>query len=295
MDLAATPLALNPGNSVVSSFDSVAASETDPISGKALQGRGGIRRVEDLLLANVHEMKIELWDARLQRFVVPGHLSTNPLNMQAGDYSLIRCHNPNDVPDPGYNSGAVFDTWHPTEAAFDSDGSGGVLSIGEQSAPYVPYQYYPPRQDATPPGPSPVTMPGPFASYWTSGTGTYVPGVTVIFAPVGFDGDGPPEVFEWEGLPTLSPPTTDNIPSQAFQIAYRCIAVNDTNATNGYETGVSPPKFPTSPGQRFTDNEVQWESFDNRRPLEAIRLTFRFHDSTSDNMRQLSLVIPLTE
>lgn len=294
MDLIATPLALNPGNAVVSSFDSVGPTVIDPISGKPVQGRGGIRRVEDLLLANVHEMKIELWDARLQRFVVPGHSSMKPFTSQVGDYALARCHNPNNVPDLGFNSGAVFDTWHPIEASYDSDGS-GALSIGEQSPPYLPYLVYPPRQNDSPPGPSPVGMPGPVASYWTSGSGTYVPGVTVIFAPVGFDGDGPPEVFEWEGVPTLFPPTTDNIPSQAFQIAYRCVAVNNINEVNGIETGISPPVFPTTPGRRITDNEVTWESFDNRRPLEAIRMTFRFYEKSADNMRQLSLVIPLTK
>ncbi len=35
------------------------------------EGRGGRRQLEDLLLANVHEMRIEIWDERADRFVVP--------------------------------------------------------------------------------------------------------------------------------------------------------------------------------------------------------------------------------
>lgn len=278
MDLIATPLALNPGNAVVSSFDSVGPTVIDPISGKPVQGRGGIRRVEDLLLANVHEMKIELWDARLQRFVVPGHSSTNPLTSQVGDYALARCHNPNNVPDLGFNSGAVFDTWHPTAAAYDSDGSGLPLTIGEQSAPYIPYQFYPP---AFPNGPSPPGSPGPFGAYWAPATvGVY--GVGSVVLPQWIDSNMD-TLFDWSEVADVG----------KFHIGLRCVAVNDANSSGQIENSGSI-RFPTTPGRRITDNEVIWESFDNRRPLEAIRMTFRFYEKSADNMRQLSLVIPLT-
>jgi type II secretory pathway pseudopilin PulG len=82
MDVVNTPVTIN-ANGVVAEFDSAAS-----------EGRGGIRRVEDLLLANVHEMKVELWDQRLQRFVVPGHSSGNFATGEVGDYHLSRCHNP---------------------------------------------------------------------------------------------------------------------------------------------------------------------------------------------------------
>ncbi|MEZ6034831.1 MAG: hypothetical protein R3C17_17190 [Planctomycetaceae bacterium] len=72
-----------------------------------------------------------------------------------------------------------------------------------------------------------------------------------------------------------------------FQMGYRLV-------TPGI-SGTSSPLWPTAPGRRVTDGTAVWESFDNRRPLQSIRLTFRFHDKTSDNMRQLSLVVPLTE
>ncbi len=298
LDLVATPLTLNPTTGVVSSFDTYALSVMDPITGKPIQGRGGPRRVEDLLLSNVHEMKIELWDARLQRFAVPGHFASNGSTGELGDYARARCLNPNSGPDFGSNFGAVFDTWHSQNAAADYNVN-GTSDVDDRVAPYIPYVFYPPKQDDIPPGPSATTMPPPPVpvSYWRSGSGTYNPGQTVVFAPVTFDGDAGVEIFEWDGAgqPPIVGLTRDAVPSQAFQIAYRCVAVNDLNSSGTYETGVTPPVFPTAPGRRFIDNEVTWESFDNRRPLQAIRLTFRFQDKTSDNMRQLSLVIPLTK
>jgi hypothetical protein len=268
LDLVATPLALNPKNGVISSFDSVFAA--------GVEGRGGERRVEDLLLANVHEMKVELWDARLQRFVVPGHSSTNISTGEVGDYALVQCHNPDYVPDLGMNSGAVFDTWHPTQAAFNSDGIGGV-SIGEQSSPYIPYVFYPP---VFPNGPTPPSSPGPFADYWAPGGSHNVDDIVV---PEWSDGNSDLQ-FSWDEVAATS----------KFQIGLRCVAVNDINTDFSYNSGLSI-NFPTVPGRLVTDGEITWESFDNRRPLEAIRLTFRFQDKTSDNMRQLSLVIPLTK
>lgn len=286
LDLVATPLALNPKNGVISSFDGLDNTDAAYVAGA--EGRGGERRVEDLLLSNVHEMKLELWDARLQRFIVPGHAAANSSTGEIGDYALVRCHNPDYVPDLGVNPGAVFDTWHPTQAAFNSDAS-GVVTLGEETAPYVAYEFYPPRTNDLPPGPSPAGMPGPIRTYWQPNTnGVY--GVGSIVFPPWIDDDTDPGTI---------PVTPDGIFAYSevaepkFQIGLRCIAVNDIGIP-GVENG-SSITFPTVPGRRITDGEVIWESFDNRRPLESIRLTFRFQDKTSDNMRQLSLIIPLTE
>ncbi len=303
LDITNSPLALNVGNGLVSAFDAVAAAGTE--------GRGGTRRTEDLLLANVHEMKIELWDDRVSRYVTPGHSGGNLATGEFGDYHVSRCLNPSFSPIPGVLTGTVFDTWHPLNGA-DFNGVGGITPA-EMSAPYVAYRFYPPMQNdlsvagpGAPPGPSPLTMPGPIRTYWLpANTGNYSAGAanvlmdgSVVFAPVAFDGDpGPKEMFEWPntGRPPLVAPTADNIPSQAFQIGYVCVATNDLDSDGVIETGATAPSFPTSPGRRITDNEVVWESFDNRRPLKSIRLQIRFFDKTSDSMRQLSLVIPMTE
>lgn len=290
-DLTGCPLALNPGNGLVSSFDAATSGE----------GRGGVRRMEDLLLANVHEMKVELWDERLGRYVTPGHSSKK--SSTPGDFHIDRCLNPNFTPLPGALSGTVFDSWHPL-ASVDADGN-STITQAETSPPYIPYRFYPPRVGDLPsPGPSPNSMDAASVrSYWVAGAaGSYnagAPGVvmdgSIVFAPVVFDGDSPNEIFEWPNRAPINPPSVDQVPSQAFNIGYVCIEANDINGINGIETGASPPVFPTSPGRTITDGEVKWLSFDNRRPLKSIRLQIRFQDKTSDTMRQVSLVIPMTE
>jgi hypothetical protein len=119
--------------------------------------------------------------------------------------------------------------------------------------------------------------------YWVSGN-SYGLG-DVVFAPVIFDGDSPTEVFEWD---------EDTVPSQAFQIAYRCVR-------DGY-TGTDAPSWPSVPGQQFSGVAVGgaqgapdvWVSLDNRRPLRSIRLKVQFFDQITEKLRQLTLVLPLT-
>lgn len=283
LDIVGMPLTLNQGNSIVSAFD----GSTNP------EGRGGVRRVEDLLLTNVHEMKVEIWDHRLQRFVTPGHLWTNPATGQTGDFHLSRCLNLNSGPlgsaVPLAMKGHTFDTWHPG-VSLDFDG-GGTVTDPERSPPYIPYAYYPPRQTDTPPGPSPPTMANPSTEtpqnrgYWRENQ-AYAMG-DVVFAKLdpstayaGWDYDND-LVFDWKK-------DANGIPQQAFHIAYRCIFAGTTNIT-------TPPSWPTAPGRRVTDGTVVWEAIDNRRPLESVRVQFRFYDKTSDTLKQLSLVIPLTD
>ena len=275
MDVVNTPVTLN-ANGVVSEFDSAAS-----------EGRGGIRRVEDLLLSNVHEMKVELWDQRLQRFVVPGHSSGNFATGQVGDYHFSRCHNPQYGPISGVNPGAVFDTWHPSAAGFDSDGSGGAASFAEQHPPYLPYTYYPPRW---PNGPSPATMPDPSVEqpvnrgFWQPNRAYNVGDVVFVNRA-----DNSDLLFD-KGY-------DQEVDEPRFMIAYRMIAGVDVDSSGNTESSGAPPTCPAAIGRRTTEsnNEITWESFDNRRPLQSIRLTFRFHDKASDNMRQLSLVIPVTD
>lgn len=279
-DLAGCPLVLNPLNGVVSSFDNSTTL--------GVEGRGGIRRAEDLLLANVHEMKVELWDNRLQRFVVPGHASSNPSTGQAGDYHVLRNLNNGYGPKPGVNVGAVFDTWHRAAAS----------SIGTGTAPYISYLHYPPVQISPPVagnivGPSPASMPGPTKTYWVpNSSGIYSAGDVVFAQWLDDNDDNPSNGRIADGIFSYK-----EMPEPKFQIGYRMIGYNDVNPADGDADGgpAGAVNFPTAPGRRFTDNEIIWESFDNRVPLKSIRLTFRFLDKQTDNMRNLSLVIPITE
>ena len=295
LDLVNTPVTLNPGNGVVSEFDTSVTA--------GIEGRGGDRRMEDLLLSNVHEMKIEIWDDRLQRFVTPGHeestvfvIAGNPVAV-LGDYHQFRNLNRADIgpaPNPPLygplgngSSGRVFDTWHPA-VSLDFDG-GGTVTLSEQSPPYIPYQFHPPRAQDVPPGPSAATMPAPATEqprnrgYWQPNFSPYSVG-DVVFVP-------------WIDLPVVSPPGPpdglfqyNEVAEPKFQIAYRCVQI-----AGGGSSGGVVPLFPSVPGRRITDNEVIWESFDNRRPLQSMRMTIRFVDQKSDTMRQLTMIIPLTD
>lgn len=296
-DISANAFTIDTSNGLVEAFDADTAT-----------GRGGARATEDLLLANVHQFKIEIWDERYGDFVVPGHgTSTTGTD---GDYHIRRNLNADTVdnvygygPLGPYSPSAalpvlrqphVFDTWHPavgSVTAVDFDGDGNTNEISEVMAPYMPYLHYPPRQGDSPPGPSSNTMPDPpmlNKGYWAANTMYDVN--DVVFASNAFgsttilgwdaDADG---VFEWDEDSTA-------IPNQAFQIAYRCVAV-----TGSANSGASAPTFTETPGRRISDNEVIWEAIDNRRPLKSIRITIRFINQKSDLPKQMTLVIPMTD
>jgi prepilin-type N-terminal cleavage/methylation domain-containing protein len=311
MDLIGTELDLSQSTGVLTEFDGTS-------------GRGGSRKVEDLLLNNVHEFKVEIWDDRLQRFVVPSHNYRTQIQDSGGntvvvhgDYNTSRRINQNYGPSLPISGASrarnhVFDTWTPNGLrtlpirTFDLDGS-GAISQNEASAPFVPYRYYPPRRGDSPPGPSPDSMTDPTTEvdrqtgvatnqgYWVSGN-SYVVGDVVFAVPTDFvaagvlgwdaDGDGG---FEWDDDQQTTGPPLGNFPGQGFQIAYRCVQDGDA--------GVTAPSWPSVPGQRFSDTAASpalWVSLDNRRPLRSIRLTVQFFDQITEKLRQLTLVLPLT-
>jgi hypothetical protein len=179
--------------------------------------------------------------------------------------------------------GRVFDTWHPG-VQVDIDGS-GTIDADESPAhpPYIAYKYYPPRISDLPPGPSPDVMPDPSVeqpeneAYWAAST-AYTPGDVVFAQWVDQPNGGNPP----DGLFSYS-----EMPEPKFQIAYRCIA--------GGNSAALPPSWPKAAGRRITDGTCVWESFDNRRPLQSMRVTVRFMDQTTDTMRQVSLIMPMTD
>jgi hypothetical protein len=246
--------------------------------------------MEDLLLSNVHEMKIEIWDERLQKYTTPGHseMYRAPSGYWPGDYSVRRSYSDSANYGPEGQSIGVFDTWHPAASA------GGATH-----PPHIPYRYAPPKEDQKPPrtGPSPKTVPlnepdrltgnADNGGYW-SDSGFFNPDSKeqrpdykvgdVVFAPwVDTNGDNK---FEYSEMPP-----------QAFQVAYRCV-FRDPSLPH-----VAPPAFPQYPGRRVREvnGAAEWESFDNRRPLSSLRMTLRFMDQTTNTQRTLTLILSLTD
>lgn len=308
------PVVLNANSGLVEQFDG-------PF------GRGGLRRVEDVLMSNVREFRVELWDTRIGRWVVPGHQmkklhidGTGNQYLVAGDYHILRnqqfdkdsgkyTYGPLQVPGGFTGTPHVFDTWHPqVERDFDGD-TVTVDDIAENQAPYVPLKYYPPLQNATPPGPSPISMTGPTADpsaeydpvakrtnanrgYWNPNTEYFkddvvfarrtltVPGWNNNF------GGGANTIFEWSA-------DGPAIPKQSVHVAFRCRGRIDGTVGSG-NSGATIPGW-QSPGLSFADGELLWDAFDNTSPLRSVRITIRFIEPHSETPKQLSLIMPMTD
>ena len=148
--------------------------DTTPEDGVVDAFAGGPRAGVDLLLSNVHEFRIEVWDNRLADFAPIGHnlpvgVPTNP-----GDYNAVRFLNGSYGPSGGPTVGGVFvgafDTWHPL---FDRDfNSAGVPGNNPDRPPYRALTWdptLPAGVSGYPPGPSP-TAPTFRHGHWAPGT-----------------------------------------------------------------------------------------------------------------------------
>ena len=255
----------------------------------AVSGRGGPRRMEDLLLTGVQDLRIEVWDDRISRFITPGHDEVDALlsTPVEGDYHISRRLNPFAGPFGDHATGATlnhtFDTWHP-KAIVDLDAN-GTPDINP-SPPFIAYDFYPPRSNAVAPGPSPTTMPASSVrSYWQADT-DYVVG-DIVFRPRDDWSTGAVAPFDYS-----------LIQEPKFQIAYRCIVAGRSALLPPQHHPSNAPGgiWPKDSGNTVSDGPtLKWDSFDNRRPLQAIRMTVRFMDQKSQSVRQLSLILPLLE
>jgi len=272
-----------------------------------------------VLLANVREFRVELWDSRLERWVTPGHdmVRSYAGALVAGDYHIRRnaqqyddgstpkiTYGPLQVPPALPGTPHVFDTWHP-QVVRDVD-SDGVNEIQEHQAPFYPLKYYPPDQDGTTVaagtqvGPSSIYMPDPASEYdpvsgrTDANQGFWEPDQPyskghVVFADKdltpGWDADAD-GVFDW----LLD---ANAIPKQSVHIAYRCLGSVSGGLSGTSSLSIVPPW--QSPGLRFTDNDLIWEGFNNFQPLKSVRLTIRFIEPNSEQPKQLTLIMPMTD
>ena len=292
----------------------------------ATTGIGGNRRSEELLLGNVHEFRVEIWDDRLQKFVDPSHAETST-GGEEGDYHEDRKLNTAYGPNGAATANAVFDSWHPDMAS-----AGEPEVVGSNARPpFRAMVYYPPRVDqmigGRSAGPSPPSMPAPFAPpaggandpYWTQG----------------FDYEADDIVFpltedlNQNGLPDEEPflnfPADGVVQSHApakphgFTYHFRCVQAGrsraiPTPATAAQHLALAPnwqfrqralisedtdgdgiPGEPAGAAGAPPGGEPIWIAVPNLRPVRAIRVTLRFLDQGTDTVRQVSITHSLMD
>ena len=280
------PVGGNPMDAAATSF-----ADTTPADGVVDSLAGGPRAGVDLLLSNVHEFRVEVWDERLSSFVGMGHSTGN------GDFHTSRRLNAGYGPLGGVNN--VFDTWHPN---FDRNFDGNQLN---DSPPFRPLNYYP------------VGLPGPNAAYWTAGT-AYSTADRVFPNPLGEDANGngnldPGEDANYSGgAPDKYDPLKPNSSGQT--LVYRCIKNGTASnveqqwtATPGRIIRGNPADVDANGdgivdanedpnGNRIFDPaEPDWICEYNARPLRAIRITVRYQHPVSQQMKQVTLVHSLRD
>ena len=296
--------------------------DTTPADGVVDGYAGGARAGVDLLLSNVHEFRVDLWDERLGDFAPAGHTTG------VGDFHLARQLNPAYHPQ-GRPAGVtnIFDTWHPN---FDRNLDNNQFN---DPPPYRPLNYYP------------TGVPGPNAPYWNAGNNYSTEdanGNGVLDAGEdgtnGFPNDGQlsahvifpflDEDANGNSIADVGEDTNGNgsfdrgsmsIRPFGHSLVYRCLKSGRASTVIGSEQN-----WTTTPGQIMRGNpadvdangdgdvtdpgdvdhnangvndpvEPDWICEYNARPLRAIRLTIRFEHPTSQQMRQVTIVHSLRD
>lgn len=278
---------------------------------------GGSRRSEDLLLANVHEFRIEIWDDRLSEWVVPGHRRVTAGGVE-GDYHIARRHNSgygpfgpaaiarSEASDPAaatqWNfTNHVFDTWHP-----------GAVSGEVGSATMPPFramELYPPFR---PNGDLETQTTGAtvLSSFWQE-SHSYSVGDVVFARTEDLNGDGDvDDTFSgtaedgWYGSPAntvLNNEVYGSAASAPFGYGYYFKVVQAGDSAD------QAPNWQARDGALMTDDQyisgtvpagvtpVVWQAVPNLRPLKAIRITVRFVDPSSKQMRQSTIIHSLVD
>lgn len=271
MDTAATPLSLTEERHVVEQFTSAAEI-------------GGPRRAEELLLAGVHEFRVEVWDDRLRKFVGPGHAELN--GGVPGDYHISRRWNTAFGPfGPATPAGTLtgpfvnrtLDSWHPSPGTVGTPGptpfeTDGMTALDSSPPPYRAMEIYPPT---APNGPSPPGMPGPFATnsggsaYWMPNT-IYEVGDIVFPLTEDLNDNGHLDPGE-DGLhmfPTHTgplppppgtpwPPADSHAPSRptGFSFYYRCVQRGRSrNITMSDQHDSNAPNWQTRKGALIAED-----------------------------------------
>lgn len=248
------------GNPIPTHTDTVPAMDVAPNYDFVFDSfQGGPRRGEDLILNNVQGFDVKVWDPTAQSgagsFVDIG--STDPANPAAA-FSMTSSTRLNNAYGPSTTAAdnRVFDTWYPFPVV-----DGVIVTT--------------PELDLHPLGS-------------TDGQNDQPPFVNRTFTPGGGSGQQPFWTARAYSVGDLVFPTSANQRANGLRFYYRCVVAG------GSGTSVEPTatEWPAAPGVRFekASGEPTWEAVDNWRPLQAIQLTVRYLDVTSNQIRQSTIV-----
>lgn len=284
----------------------------------------GSRAGTDLLLTNIHEFRVEVWDQRINDFAPIGHNRT--AGTVPGDFNVTRRLNRYfgpllasyaTAPTFGPN---IFDTWHPQ---FDQN-TNGILGDMPDRPPYRPLTWDPTGVSGQLPPQSGVRP-----VFWMPST-AYSVGDVVFPRSEDVNGNGLLDAGEdgSNGFPmngildrrltedvngnnvldsgedgTYGFPADGKINSTeppffpfGLTYAYRCYTAGTTSASSSGEPFGG--RWNTVPGTSVGENAAGtpvWIVDYNVRPLTAIRVTIRFQHPQSKQMRQVSIVHSLRD
>lgn len=241
---------------------------------------GGSRRGEDLLMSNVHSFDVQLWDdaanAGQGGFVDIGGTG-------AVDYAMANNKHDNPIyggadllygPTFSASTNRVFDTWHPQfNLTTTNDPSPPPLTV--IAATGQTHYEDPPFRPSILKAESVTGVVADIDS-WSADTTYSLGDIRFPSGPPGATSGVPPAKLPY-GLPFY----------------YRCVGT--TGMAKSAFLPASEPSWPRINGLRVVDNEVTWQAVENRKPLKAIKLEIRFVDTSTQQMRQLTIVQSLVD
>ncbi|MCA9026845.1 MAG: prepilin-type N-terminal cleavage/methylation domain-containing protein [Planctomycetaceae bacterium] len=271
-------------STVVTPFSPLLAiPDTTPQDGIADEFADGPRKGEDLLLTNVHAFDIEVWDAAIQQWVDLGH------NLNDGDWHQQQIIDTSNLPtssDPVFfntPAGSTPPAYASAGRAMYRYGSLDETLADDPANPIFNriFDTWHPGFDFDPNDPLTLDDLPPFRPQWTDRTNfTTESGgnLPTIWQPTHLYTKGE-RVFP---APT---PTGSGTDYPGHQSLFYEATTDPSGTSNGTE-----PAWPDQPGETVTDGTVEWVAVNNTIGLQAMRITIRFLDPSSQQMRQVSLV-----
>ena len=292
---------------------------------------GYARRGEDLLLSNVHAFDVQVWDDGAQAFVNIGssiavdYSRSRRLNANYGPIPSA-----DESPSNSYQNN-VFDTWHPRCDIGLRDTPKTFIPVTDIQE-WTPNTTYTIGNKVFPTVTS-LSRPGDLFYYvCTRSDGTFTSGAAEPTWKVTAGSTTKESEVDWQAVDNrpINPPyrprtaiPVTNLPEWSRNTAYSlgdrvfprpegtantgkerpagdpfyyvCTRTQDFGGSPSSTSGASDPSWQRIAGLKTPDNEVEWQAVDNRRPLKAIKIELRFVDTSTQQMRQLTLIQSLTD